>query len=148
MAILMPFAQEPTFGENGLLYSCQSRFFGRCFSRRVFRTINLDRTRAHSDAAAGAKKRSFFCTLGCGHVSPQTSLVACGVRSALHSAGTCQPCRAPGGHREVDLTAAPAHTRADTCLAGLRQCSVPVFTRGLTSRPSINAAPLWPCRSG
>jgi hypothetical protein len=52
----------PTLSENGSIYSCPSGFLGRCFSRRVFRTINLDRTRAHSDAAAGAKKRSFFRT--------------------------------------------------------------------------------------
>ena len=91
---------------------------------------------------ARTTKRSFFCTRKPVGASSRVA------RSALRSASTCQPFRAPCGHREVDLMAAPPYTRADPCVAGLRRCSVPVFIRGLTSRPSINAAPLWPGRSG
>ena len=53
---------KPTLSENGLLYSCERWFLGRCFARRVFRTVNLGCARGLADAAAGLKKRSFSRT--------------------------------------------------------------------------------------
>ena len=96
------------------------------FSEPVCCTAYMRVWRAETWCRTHAENRSFFCTL---KPVSASSLVA---RSALRSASTCQPFRALCGHRDVDLTAAPTHTRADTCLAGLRRCSVPVFTCGLT----------------
>jgi hypothetical protein len=69
-----------------------------------------------------------------------------GVQWALRSAGTCQPRPDPCGHRGVDFTEEPAHTRTDACLRGLRQCSVLVLTqrRGVPMRHARLAQSLTP----